>query len=86
MRVRIAPELVGVFLDRFGKSPPLSFDREKPGHLIVAVRVVNSPQFLAWILSLGSGAEILSPENVVGDMRRLIRDAAKKALRGDGGG
>lgn len=61
----------GVFIDRFGKEISLiPVDEE---HFTVTVRVAMSRQFLGWIMSLGEGIRIVSPDNVVEQMQEEIR-------------
>ena len=55
-------ELVGVFLDRFGKDIPV-VEIEK-GILKTTVNVFVSNQFFGWIFGLGPKVTILGPEEV----------------------
>ena len=58
-------------IDRFGKDVHMrASDNE---HFIVSVSVAVSDQFLGWIIGLGSGARIISPESVTGRMRDIGR-------------
>ncbi len=63
-------ELIGAFIDRFGRDIPVT--RVSPGRCRTTVRVSASRQFLGWIIGLGPGARIVGPESVVEDMRREI--------------
>ncbi|MCM1158266.1 MAG: WYL domain-containing protein [Bacteroidales bacterium] len=72
-RVKIEFEnyFAGVVIDRFGKDVIIRKSDEE--HFIVAVDVAVSEQFLGWLFALGSGARIIGPENVVGQMKEQIR-------------
>ena len=63
--------MAGVMIDRFGKDLtiiPLGKDRFK-----ASVNVLVSPQFLAWMISLGRDVRITAPANVVDMMRDEIK-------------
>lgn len=66
--------LVGVIIDRFGKDVMIISTDSK--HFRINVDVEVSQQFLAWIIGLGAGAKVVSPEHVVEMMgteaKRLI--------------
>lgn len=67
-------DLAGVVIDRFGKDIMIiPYDRE---HFKTTITVAVSPQFFGWIMSFGAGIKIVSPENVVEQMKNEI-----KALR-----
>lgn len=59
--------LVGVIIDRFGKET-IIIPKDKE-HFTVNVEVEVSQQFLAWVIGLGAGAKILSPDTVVALMK-----------------
>ena len=63
--------MVGVLIDRFGKDIPLMPIDEN--HFRAHVRVAVSKQFLGWIMALGDGVRIVSPEEVVEQMKTEIR-------------
>jgi len=67
--------LIGVVIDRFGAD--IFLRKEDESHFIVTTKAENSPQFLAWVFALGSGAQILSPENVKRDFLNMIESAKK---------
>ena len=74
--VRVKNELVGVFIDRFGKNIPIIASPDAPDTSDVIITVLNSRPFLTWILSLGPGVKIIHPLQVVENMRKLIAEAA----------
>lgn len=62
--------LAGVIIDRFGKDIIMIPEDEE--HFIVNVDVQVSRQFLGWVFSLGKKIKILSPDNVVEQMKEEI--------------
>lgn len=68
--------LVGVVIDRFGKD--IIIAPADQSHFTVNVNVAVSDQFLGWVFALGDGAKILGPENVVEQMKELMKKAIKK--------
>lgn len=68
VKLEFKNELVGVVLDRFGKDvmiKPLNHD-----YFTIVVDVVVSKQFLGWIYGLGEGVRIISPEDVIEEMKQ----------------
>ena len=43
---------------------------------VATVDVAVSRQFMAWVIGLGDGAEIIGPESVVDEMRKEIKRLA----------
>ena len=74
VRLRFLNHLAGAVIDRFGKDAILTPDGDE--HFIIAVDLVVSPQFFAWVFGFGAEAEILSPESV---RRQMGREAASIA-------
>ena len=68
-------EMAGVMIDRFGKDPNII--RDDKDHFRATVNVMVSPQFLAWIISLGDGVKITAPDNVVDMMKEEIKRLRK---------
>lgn len=75
VRIECDNSLAGVVIDRFGKDVNMIPIDDK--HFSVSVDVAVSRQFLAWIIGLGEGVKLVSPDNVVALMNeeidRLIR-------------
>ena len=57
-------ELVGVFIDRFGRDIRV-IPTDQEGWSQIAVDIAVSDQFLGWIFALGTGVKITGPEDVV---------------------
>ncbi len=63
--------LAGVIIDRFGSDS--TFVRTDFGFK-VALRVMVSPNFFAWVLGFGRDMRILSPASVVEEIKTRIKD------------
>ena len=61
-------------LDRFGKDVIVVADG--PEHFTVALNVVTSPKFYAWLFGFGTEVEILSPPSVRMEMQNMLATAA----------
>ena len=79
VRIECDNSLAGVVIDRFGKDVTMIPIDDK--HFSVSVDVAVSRQFLAWIIGLGEGVRLVSPDNVVAlineEIDRLIRQYRK---------
>ncbi len=74
VKLQFTNDLVGVVIDRFGKE--ISIHPVDDSHFVVFVKVAVSLQFIAWVIGLGEGARILSPEPVVTEMKKTIKQLA----------
>jgi len=72
VKLRFENSLIGVVADRFGREVFLSPDGD--GHFTVTTKVAVSPQFLSWVFSFGSQAQILSPEPVRNQFLQLLHE------------
>lgn len=76
VKIAFQKELVGVFLDRFGRDISINqFDKKDWYETYVDVAV--SDQFLGWVFALGSDVRILGPENVVNQFKGEVQERAK---------
>mgnify|MGYP002517756943 FL=1 len=71
VRIKCDNSLAGVMIDRFGKD--ISMTRLNGKQFVATVDVAVSRQFMAWVIGLGDGAEIIGPESVVEEMREEIK-------------
>ena len=70
VKLLVDNQLAGVMIDRFGKTISLiPVDEE---HFTINVDVHVSKQFLGWVFSLGEQVKIISPDEVVEQMKREI--------------
>jgi len=76
VKLRFKNHLVGAVLDRFGRDTIVIKDGDE--HFIVNVNVVASQHFLAWVFGFGTDAEILSPENVRNEMKKISSIVSEK--------
>lgn len=74
VRIKCDNSLAGVMIDRFGKDVSMTRLNEK--QFVATVDVAVSRQFMAWVIGLGDGAEIIGPEPVVDEMRKEIKRLA----------
>ena len=74
VRIKCDNSLAGVMIDRFGKD--VSMTRLNEIQFVATVDVAVSRQFMAWVIGLGDGAEIIGPESVVDEMRKEIKRLA----------
>ena len=70
VKLSVHNKLAGVIIDRFGKDVMMIPADEEHFNVNVDVRV--SRQFLGWIISLGEGVKIISPDEVVEQMKEEI--------------
>ena len=68
--------MVGVLIDRFGKD--IIIVSVDDNHFQTTVTVAVSSHFLGWIISLGGGIRIVSPDSVVDQMKNMIRELNKQ--------
>ena len=71
VRLEVKNELAGVIIDRFGKD--IFMVPGKNGSFRAEVSVNASPQFLGWIIGLGGGVRILSPDSLREEMKAIGR-------------
>ena len=69
--IKFANHMCGVFIDRFGKDTLFRKIDENHSELIVDINV--SPQFFGWIFSLGNDVKIVSPREVVNELREYTK-------------
>nr|WP_314100218.1 WYL domain-containing protein [uncultured Lachnoanaerobaculum sp.] len=69
--IKFANHMCGVFIDRFGKDTLFRKIDENHSELIADINV--SPQFFGWIFSLGNDVEIVSPREVVDELREYTK-------------
>lgn len=74
VKLLVDNSLAGVIIDRFGKDVMIiPADKE---HFTVNVIVHISNQFLAWVISLGEGVKIISPDEVVNRLKKEVERLA----------
>ena len=69
--IKFTNHMCGVFIDRFGKDTIFRKTDENHSELVVDINV--SPQCFGWIFSLGNDVEIVSPKEVVNELREYTK-------------
>lgn len=75
VKMRFTRDLVGVVIDQFGQNVMLH--REDKGHFIATFTVYYNPQFVEWVLGLGTKVKILSPEFMHRDVSHYAHTLSK---------
>lgn len=76
VEIEFPENMVGVFIDRFGKDIMIK-KAERKGYFKTFVEVAVSKQFFGWIFALGPEVKINSPEEVVKSIKKEIKDTLK---------
>ena len=76
VRIAFKDEMVGVFIDRFGKDITIR-PSDKKGWLEISVDVAVSDQFLGWIFALGNDVKILGPKAVTDRYKSELAERIK---------
>lgn len=76
VKLLVENRLAGVIIDRFGKDIMIiPYDED---HFTVNINVRISGPFFGWVFSLGEGVKILSPSDVVDQMKEEVRRLMKQ--------
>ena len=76
VKLRFRRELDNVVIDRFGKDTMLFPDGEE--HFVFTVEVAVSPLFLSWVMGFGDKAQILYPQSVVEECKKMARQVLEQ--------
>jgi len=68
--MKFRPDLIGVFIDRFGKDITLT---KKGDWLKTRVHVRVSPSFFAWVFQLGDGIKLVGPSKIVDEYTEYLK-------------
>lgn len=74
--MRFINPLLDTVIDRFGTGSDVFYMPDDKGHFKVIADVDVSSQFFAWICGFGKRAKIISPENIVFQMKEYITTIA----------
>lgn len=77
VKLKVDNSLVGVILDRFGTDVIIIPDKSGDS-FNVSVDVAVSNQFIGWLMGLGDGVEVLSPESLRDNIRNMAMKLIKK--------
>lgn len=81
VKLRMKNSFAGVIIDRFGKDVWML--QESPEYFTATVKVQLSMQFIHWVFSLGDGAEIVGPKEVLVQVREEIQRLQRSYREGD---
>jgi len=73
--IEIDDDIIGVFIDRFGKDE-ITVMPQKDGKSLIRFTVSINPQFIGWVFSLGEKAKIIGPASVVEHTKQMIDELA----------
>lgn len=67
--------VAGVIVDRFGKD--VLFMKSGTDKFKFSAKIAVSPLFLSWVISFGKKIQVISPDSVIKDLRKLINENAE---------
>jgi len=70
--MRFITPLLDTAIDRFGTTPDVFYMPKDKNHFLVSANVDISNQFFGWICGFGKKAKIISPDNVVEQMKNYL--------------
>lgn len=76
VKLRCKKEFANAIIDRFGKD--VFMKPVDAGHFEVFVDVAVSKQFFAWVMAMNDGVEIVGPDEVVEDVKKMIKELSKQ--------
>ena len=76
VKLRFHRSMVNAVVDRFGHDTMLIPDGDD--HFTFVVEVAVSPMFLSWVIGFGEKAQILYPQSVVEECRKLAHTAIEQ--------
>lgn len=72
VKIQFKNKMCGIFIDRFGRE--LNFRIIDDDHSEFSVDVNVSPQFFAWIFSLGKDVKLAGPQEVIEEMKKYVNE------------
>ncbi len=73
VKLRFHRSLINIVVDRFGKETMLIPDGDE--HFTFIVNVAVSPMFLSWVIGFGDKAQILYPQSVIDQCKKLCKES-----------
>ncbi len=64
--------VIGVVIDKFGDN--IHLRKESEGEYAVTIKADVSPTFFSWVFMLGNKIKIISPQNVVDEYRKILKE------------
>ena len=72
VKLRVHNQLIGAFIDHFGKDIIMIADGES--HFTISVRVVVSPVFYGWLFQFGELCGVISPQSLKDALKRRAEE------------
>ena len=72
--IRFINPLLDTAVEQFGTSPDVFYRRDDEKHFVVTADMEISDQFFAWVCGFRKGAAIISPPDVVENMKKFLKD------------
>ena len=76
VKLRFHRDLSNAVIDRFGQDTMLIPDGED--HFVFTVEVAVSPLFLSWVMGFGDKAQILYPQSVIDECKKMARQVLEQ--------
>lgn len=76
--IRFINPLLDTAVERFGTSPDVFYRKDDEKHFVVTADVEISDQFFAWVCGFRKGAAIVSPPDVVENMKKFLEDVGAR--------
>ena len=76
VKLRFHRDLSNAVIDRFGQDTMLIPDGEE--HFVFTVEVAVSPLFLSWVMGFGNKAQILYPQSVIDECKKMARQVLEQ--------
>ena len=76
VKIAFQNDMVGIFLDRFGKDIAIRPSKQK-GWSEISVDVALSDHFFGWIFALGSKVKLAGPKEVVSKFKKELKEIRK---------
>lgn len=72
VNLRVASELAGIFLDRFGEE--VNMIKESEDYFSVRINVSLSPVFISWLMGFGAKIQVVSPQKLIDEIKSFSKD------------
>ena len=72
VKLSVDNDCIGVIVDRFGRD--IFVTKESDTTFGVSVDIMTSKQFYAWVFGLGGKVRIVSPQNVVDEFKKQLKN------------
>lgn len=70
-------DLIDIIIDKFGENVKMTAHKE---YFTIKVQVQTSPTFFSWCCSFGTRLKVISPENVIKELKEHIKEIRKNYI------